>query len=233
MAQLSRLVSVVILCCFSFHYSGAQDLGIYGYVPDAPGAQLLTMEQVAAIKTYKLEGVPTWLAIAVDLDTAAPKIHFIDNDYFSGLASKYKYGTHQAYAQEMGIVSGPDDFIRKMKGLPGEPRSIMPLTLYIPERSVQSPDGVTAGWVLQNRRYVFKDSSDSFTNSLIKAQQAIQESLPLVAGTPLFITYNNKSKSHRRPNRLTSVGRADIDALWVKGFGTLTEDELAAEAVRP
>jgi len=105
----------------------------------------------------------------------------------------------------------------------------MPFTLYVPNGRL-SQNGKEAGWVLQNRRYVFKDDSKGFTATLIRSQALFQAKLSfLVAGSPFFIAFE-KEGSHHRPNTKTPQGSSDIKALRQQGFEVVTEAEMYSQA---
>ena len=210
----------------------AQTLNVYGYVEGYEEPQLLTASQIDAIKTISHESLPTWLAIAIKLDTAQPELHLIDTEYFKSFPTSY--GVHQAYAQEMGIVSGKVDFIARLKA-DGRPRSIMPFTFYIPRTTLEK-NGKKAQWVLQNRRYIFKDDSNSFASSLDQSAQLFKDSMGgMVNGQPFFITYDQATKANgqtstRRPNLQTNQGLTDIATLKALGYELVTEREMATLA---
>lgn len=161
------------------------------------------------------------------LQSNAPRVHLIDTEYFKQFPTDY--GIHQAYAQQMGIVSSASDFVNQMYGSP-RARTLMAFTLYnFTPQSIKALGPRGASWVLQNRRYRFRDSAQSFAGSLDKSARAILASFPLVLGMPHFITYEADG-SFRRPNRNTTEGRADIAALASLGYETLSENEMV-EAV--
>ena len=202
----------------------ATNLNVYGFVPGHSTPQTLSLSQIKDLKTTTHEKMKTWLALVTELDTPHPKLHVIDTDHFKKFPTEY--GIHQAYAEQMGLVSGASDFISRLKGDGGRERSIMPFTFYIPNSSLDK-NGLKAHWVLQNRRYNFKDSSRSFVSSLVRSQALFQSNLgDLIYGKPFFITYE-KANSSRRPNLLTKQGLSDISTLRQNGFEVVTESEMS------
>lgn len=207
----------------------AETTAVYGYVEGQPRPQLISAAEIERLRTLSFEqngrGVSTWLGIISGMNTNSPRLHLIDTEHFKTV--KTEYGVHQAYAESMGLVSGAQDFINKLNGSP-QTRSIFPFTLFVPNQAIRNKDGISARWVFQNRRYRFRDSSASFSNSLVKAQQVIRQNWSLVSGNPLYITYS--AQNFHRPNLLSEIGRADILSLQQKGFGIMTEAEMVSAA---
>lgn len=210
--MLRLLVSLFLLSSIP---SLASALEVYGFVPGFKTAQPITAAQMNSLKKPSHGGVATWYVIVSDLTTSNPKVHIVDTDYFEQVPSKY--GTHEAYALQMGFAKSDTDYIARVKA-DGRPRYFMPFIMYI------LPNGKL---ILQNRRYVYKDNSKNFAASLIKCEQIFQQKLSdIVNGQASFVTYHAEG-NHHRPNTLTAQGQGDIEALNKRGYEVLTEEEIA------
>lgn len=176
----------------------------------------LTDTEARALQFVSHGKLPTWEGLVAEVKSASPEVHIIDTARFDG---HYGYAVN---ALGRGSAYTQDNFFSEVQ-FPSS-RRYMPFLAFDFRAKPITLGGKTFNWVLQMRRYAFKDTDDEFV-SLLKATKAlVGAKLFPGAGDPILLAYDNPLPTHRRPHI------SNLAKIHAAGFTTMTENDMISAA---
>jgi hypothetical protein len=160
--------------------------------------------------------IPTWEGLVAEVRAPNPQVHVIDTTRFDG-----HYG-YTVNALGRGASYTENNFFSEVQ-YPAN-RRYMPFLAFDFRAKPIAHQGKTFNWVLQMRRYAFKDTDDEMVSLLNATKSIVGRTLFPGGGEPLILAYDNPLPTHRRPH-VSNLGK-----IHAAGMTTMTENGMIAAA---
>jgi hypothetical protein len=207
------------LACQSTDETDAESGAATAFSPKALGVRNgavgeLSPSEALGLRFVSYGKVLTWEGIVVDIGKPSAKVHLVDTKKFEGHFGYARDGLGQA-----GMTQ--EQFFTKVQ-FP-DSRIYMPFLAFDFRAAPLTRNGKRFNWVMNVRRYNYKDSDQQLADMLVNLRKLLSENLMAGFGEPLLYVYNNPN-SFRRPrtDKLVEVKKA--------GFEVITEDEMIRDA---
>jgi hypothetical protein len=172
----------------------------------------LTQESLKALQFVSHNKILTWEGIVENFSRPEEKVHIVDTTKFEG---------HLGYTQgALGRGKAYDQRAFFDEIQPPASRRYMPFMVYDFRNQPVTWEGKTYKWVMNIRRYNFKDSHLELSEVLVHLKSLLQASLLKGQGEPLLYVYDNIPFTFRRPH-INFLGE-----IKAKCFSTITENQM-------
>ncbi len=185
-------------------------LSVYGYVDGK--VRSLTSKDLKGLEFVSHNKILTWEGIIENFSRPGEKVHIIDTAKFEG---------HLGYTQEaLGRGKSYDQRAFFDEIQPPATRRYMPFMVYDFRNQPVKWEGKNYRWVMNIRRYNFKDTHLELAEVLAHLRSLLQGSLFRDQGEPLLYVYDNIPFTFRRPHINF------VDEIKTKGFSFITENQM-------
>jgi hypothetical protein len=177
--------------------------------------RVLTVPEVRAVKFTNDEGLRTWEGIVDRFGKSNPEVHLVDQKRFDG---------HFGYTQN--ALGRPQltklQFFNEVQ-VP-DTRRYMPFQVYDVRKHPITVQGKTFLWVMNIRRYNYRDTEKELTGVLTNLRTLLSKRMMKGFGEPLLYVYESNisgTNTKRRPHV------SELGEIRKAGFATITESAIA------
>ena len=176
----------------------------------------LTAQEAEDLQFVSYDKLLTWEGIVENVGQPNERIHLIDTDAFEGHYGYTKHGIGR------GAAYTQTNFFAEVQMPPL--RRYMPFFVFDCRPRPLQWQGKTYQWVLNIRRYNYKDSHQGLADMLVGLRRLLSNNLMAGYGEPLLFVYDKSGAFLRKPNV------SYVKELHAAGFATITEQQLIAAA---